>query len=370
MIEMFWKRPARIQPAGVRTAPFRFIVHRRCRFACTHIVALTLAALTQTAGAFANDARAFQKAITDGDVQAAGELLKSHPELVNSRGVLGATPLHSAVVTGEKEMVELLLDNKADVSLTDEAGNTPLHYAAGMNNKPAMELLLARGARIDARTNLGRTPLHLAAEMDESGRLTLYSIFHPAKGSVPVMAASDEEVMEWLVANGAAIDAKDNSGATPLHLASLYGLNNKVIFLLTHGADPNAGTAGNSRPLHYAVLQHRLEVMASLLANKADVNAGACESPQLTIGGEPGRFGLTRYMFYMTNAPSVCGRTPLHWALVVGSSDTVEMLLSKGADVNAKDQQGHSALYLVDHSGLKSKVKNDLRELIRQHGGQ
>jgi hypothetical protein len=45
---------------------------------------------------------------------------------VNSRDDIGNTPLHYAAFTGKKAMVELLLKNKADATITNQAGQTAL----------------------------------------------------------------------------------------------------------------------------------------------------------------------------------------------------------------------------------------------------
>ena len=40
-------------------------------------------------------------------------------------------------------------------------------------------------------------------------------------------------------------------------------------------------------------------------------------------------------------------RTPLHWACLTGKKEIAELLLSKGADVNIKDNEGKIALHMA-----------------------
>ncbi len=57
-------------------------------------------------------------------------LLNEHPELVFSKDENGATPLHAASLYGHKDVVELLLANKADVNARAKDGAAPLYLAA------------------------------------------------------------------------------------------------------------------------------------------------------------------------------------------------------------------------------------------------
>ena len=71
------------------------------------------------------------------------------------------------------------------------------------------------------RTNhLGWTPLHLAA-----------------KGNRP-------EAAEYLISNGAEIDARDTQQKTPLHEAAWHGWLDVAKILVRHGADVNARDDG------------------------------------------------------------------------------------------------------------------------------
>lgn len=59
-------------------------------------------------------------------------------------------------------MVELLLQQGADLNVAQNNGNTALHLAAGHGNTEMMEVLVEYGAEVDARNNKGHTPLHRA----------------------------------------------------------------------------------------------------------------------------------------------------------------------------------------------------------------
>ncbi|MBA3954931.1 ankyrin repeat domain-containing protein [Candidatus Dependentiae bacterium] len=88
----------------------------------------------------------------------------------NIRGKNNSTILHKAAEIGNKELVRLLLDNKADVTVKDDDGNTPLHIliqsliakgtTIGTDNFITIaKMLLANRADVDAKNNEGLTPL-------------------------------------------------------------------------------------------------------------------------------------------------------------------------------------------------------------------
>eukprot|EP01100_Stratorugosa_tubuloviscum_P010773 TRINITY_DN468_c0_g1_i1.p1 TRINITY_DN468_c0_g1~~TRINITY_DN468_c0_g1_i1.p1 ORF type:complete len:765 (-),score=408.14 TRINITY_DN468_c0_g1_i1:202-2496(-) len=70
--------------------------------------------------------------------------------------------LHYAVAAGNLIIVELLIQNGANLSAVDSKGWTPLHYAASNDRTGCARLLLNRGAAIDIRDSNGSTPFDVA----------------------------------------------------------------------------------------------------------------------------------------------------------------------------------------------------------------
>jgi hypothetical protein len=138
------------------------------------------------------------------------------------------------------------------------------------------------------------------------------------------------DVVEFLLANKAEVNARDLNGQTPLFYAALQGHEDVVQVLLAHGADVDAKDKNGQTPLYNAV-SHR-DVVEVLLAHGADVNNKARD-----------------------------GQTPLHYAVGFAGMDVVQVMLTYKADVNAKDNYGHTPLY--------DAADNDVVELLRQHGG-
>jgi ankyrin repeat protein len=136
------------------------------------------------------------EALNKKDAQTVATLAKAHPELYDTKGNDGMTPLHVAAALGQKDTVQLLLAKGANVNVKSDDADTPLHIAAITNNKEVAELLLAKGAAVDAKDAHGRTPLYDA------------------------VARGGEVTVELLLTKGADIKVKSDDGKTLLTVAN------------------------------------------------------------------------------------------------------------------------------------------------------
>ena len=175
---------------------------------------------TQRSAAATPQISSIHDAAAGGDLEKVKALLKDNPDLVFSKhGIqlyhiakVGRTPLHDAAFRGSKDVVELLLANKAEVNAKDNEGVMPLHKAAFCGHKDVAALLLANGAEVNAKDNRSWTPLHWAA------------------------CNTQKDVAELLLANKAEVNAKDKySRQTPLRLAMLGGKKDVAELLQQHG---------------------------------------------------------------------------------------------------------------------------------------
>jgi ankyrin repeat protein len=170
-------------------------------------------------------------AIRLGDSEKVKSLLKKTPELVASKDTQGCTPLHLAAGKGRKDMVDLLLTNKADVNARDSGGDTPLHAATAKGGTSGIAILVFLSAKNDeyAKETNANTADFLAAEKQY------------------------EDVVRLLLTNKADVNAKDDNGMTPLHFAAMRSQKDVVELLLANGADVNAKDNNNGMtPLHFA----------------------------------------------------------------------------------------------------------------------
>ena len=92
-------------------------------------------------------------------------LLKAGAKSDVYNDILGLTPLHVAIKIQNKEILEILLKNKANIDGMDQNGRTALHLATESNDLDLIQVLLDYNAQVDSEDALGRiTPLYIAAK--------------------------------------------------------------------------------------------------------------------------------------------------------------------------------------------------------------
>ena len=104
-------------------------------------------------------------------------LIQANPSVVNEKMAGGLTPLFWASGRGSRELLQLLITNKAEINALDDTGSTPLHTAAYANNKEAVEVLIAAGAKVDVADQFTRTPLFSSLNTNrETNRLEVMKL--------------------------------------------------------------------------------------------------------------------------------------------------------------------------------------------------
>jgi ankyrin repeat protein len=296
-------------------------------------------------------------AIRNADAKEILELIDNGAD-VNASDAQGDTPLILASFYASPKCVELLIKTGADVNAANKAGVTALVRAATSYEKA--HLLVAAGAKVRVRTaELGNTPLILAARR-AGNSLTVKSLLeHGASvaernnaGVSPIMsgaASGDLETVRLLLEAGANANDFPTSTdprssdlpagmRTPLMWAAYYNDERMVRLLLDRGADPNLSTYFGS-PLSHACWNDGFEAAELLIDRGANVNA----------------------------RDSVANFTPLHWA---AGSETrhphlVRLLLASGADPNAVGGETVGALGLVPQTPRSIAEKRGRTAIVR-----
>ncbi len=162
-----------------------------------------------------------------------------------------------------------------------------------------------------------------------------------------------------------AIDQTDANGRTTLSWATMRGDDQVVAQLLRFGADPNRPDGKGYTSLHYSLYPYTTVCLQQLLGAKADVEAKWEDSTALHLAirlRDDSQFSelLVAYGADLESQDGV-GRRPLHIAAEFDRSTQVSYLLRIGADFNAQDQFGTSALSDAvcanSHDALRTLLK-------------
>ena len=153
--------------------------------------------------------------------------------------------------------------------------------------------------------------------------------------------------------------SKDSAGNTPLHIALIKDSPFDYIkFLVETGADVNARNKDGDSVLFLAVRKNKKDVGDLLLSKNADIFASNTENNSplriaLTQGGEVQDWLITSQTL---NASDGSGNSPLHYACEWKLDEAVSALIQKGANVNAVNANGESALFAAVKADSPSTI--------------
>jgi uncharacterized protein len=168
---------------------------------------------------------------------------------------------------------------QTDVAMQDEAGCTALYYAAQGGHEEVLEILLQAGAAVTVASDVGRTALTesawqgfdkvveilLAAGADvayrSEGRYSKTALYWAAR-------KGKDDIVKRLLNAGAGEKSYDMQEA--LHIAASEGHDQVIESLLNAGADPLLQDEGGQTALHDAAREGHGKVVQILLSAGAD----------------------------------------------------------------------------------------------------
>ena len=258
-------------------------------------------------------------AVRNNDLALVDRLLKAGAKATTANRY-GVTPIFLACESGSGAIVERLLSAGVSANATGPEGETALHTCAHTGNVDAAKVLLKHGASIEAGDSWrGQTPLMWAAARK-----------HPAMIKALVEAGADVNTRSSIIAweRQRTAEPRDKwlppGGLTALHFAAREGCVDCVKVLVSSGADINDIDPDSHTPLVIALMNGHLDVAAALIRSGADVNAAD------NVGRTPLYAAVDLHTVPASNRPA-----PREADDHASSMEVVQMLLDKGANVNA-----------------------------------
>jgi ankyrin repeat protein len=297
---------------------------------------------------------------------------------VNRPNTLGFTPLHCAVKAEMSSSIDILVKYGARIDAKSVDGQTALHIAARSRDGGLASALCEKGADIEARDNFEQTPLHIAALTGSIGVVLLLldwkakSRVREASGLTPLHAICGQtQTSEWVgdvidrfSKDGAALEATDHNGQTPLHFAARSGCTEALEVLLKPSGRANVMVmdAASMIPFHVAAKYCQFKSAEWLLRHTDD------RKTMIHTRDRNGRTPLhysvnsasakpadrVRFVKFLLKEGAVVkggdkyGSTPLH---LCKDKEVLELLLKHGGDIHAKDQNGREPLHIMTLSG-------------------
>lgn len=329
-------------------------------------------------------------ACINGNAAIISQLLKAGAD-VNSTQPGGESPLMIAARTGRLEAVTALLHHKANVNAKERSGQTAIMWAAAEGHADVVSALIGSGAEFQTPLQSGFNPLFFAVR---EGRQSVADVLLTAGADVNAVMTPEK--------NGPRVP---RHGTSPLILAVENGHFELAAHLLTRGADandqrsgftalhvlswvrkPNSGddVDGDPPPIGSGTMTS-LQLVCELVKHGADVNArlkegragrgrlNQKEATPFLLAADTADVPYMKLLLKLGADPTIPNADhcpPLLAAAGIGtiapgeeagtedeSIAAVELLLDLGADINAIDDNGETAMHGAAYKSLPKMVR-------------
>ena len=287
-------------------------------------------------------------AVKDQDLDKVKVILEQNPELANAETrTTGYSVLHHAIAINNIELVKLFIEENVDLNHKIKDGKCPLELA--MENRINIEIpkmLIANGADVNIKPKYQYQ----------------YGILYTA------INKKDPDLVNMILKSGADVNVNFSSLGTPLY-CSIKNRTPQISKLLIKAGACNSDNT-QIECLKVALDNYDYETIELLLENCTDVTDEKVKKLFSKFYNGSGMNCTDIIVAFVTHGMKVNeikdeqGRSLLHNAISYNNIELVKWLLTKGADVNSRDEQGYSPL----HDAMTGNV--EIVKLLIENGAE
>lgn len=308
------------------------------------------------------------EAVRYSNIEIARQLISKGAD-VNCKDSLGKTPL-LVLISPEKqaETYELLLSHGANVNQKDMYGDTILHIASMTAMRTQiLEILIKAGADVNVRNKRGLTPIATSIEHNDVQQVRFYTKngadihAEDAKKMTPLMSvlSRNDNMYESLIIEKN-VSSTDSEGNTPLIVALKRNTDfSKIEYIANLDSNINARNRDGESALFIAVKKNNRNAGELLLSRGADIfSANTKNVSPLRLALES-KNGSEQWILNSETISLVdgSGNTVLHYAAEWRlPEETLELLIQKGCDLNAKNGNGETPVFSAAKSDNPSTI--------------
>lgn len=317
--------------------------------------------------------------------------------------------VYAIIEKASNESVKFLLDQKGnDVNKLTHDGRTYIFWAAYKGNVELMEYLLSKGAKTNILDDHGNTILNFAASTGQAntkvydlcikkGANLLKDLDHEGANALLLVAPYDKDftLINYFVSKGLDLKSTDANGNTAFNYAAKTGntvllkqlvekglkFNDNAMIMASQGTRSSANTielyqyleglkikptavAKNGENALHAIVrkEKQLDIIRYFLSKGVDMNQADNEGNTVfmnaaSANSETEVIELLASKLKNINQVNKKGVSALAMAVRNNTAEIVNLLIAKGADVNATDANGDNLAYYLIQSYNPQKTE-------------